>query len=84
MTLSSLIAIITLLHPILGYCLLRFKGYGKWWNLLLLISLTPLFWLITGCMTSKNKDENTSWASVISVVWAVILLGLIVRNTNMR
>lgn len=78
----TLVVILSLLHYFVGYRLLKFKGYNKGWYLLLLIAQTPLFWLIAACMTSRNKQVDTGWASVAATIWAILVLGFIVYVSN--
>ncbi|RAJ24981.1 hypothetical protein LY11_04168 [Pedobacter cryoconitis] len=67
---------IFIILAIIGQRLLKFKGYEGYYNFLLILSITPLFWLIAGCLTSKNTKNNTGLASVLSIIFAIFLLGV--------
>lgn len=64
-------------YPVLGYQLLKLKGYTGWWNLMLIISYTPLFWLIGAIVKNRVKGTNTTTISAIAGVFGIINLWLI-------
>jgi len=75
-----ILIIITLLilgfHATIGYFLLKIKGHN---NIIayitLLLSFTPLFWILWGCTTSKQPTKKTRNWTYGSLVYG--LLGVI-------
>jgi ABC-type glycerol-3-phosphate transport system permease component len=63
-----------------GYWALRTKSYRGIWNLLLILSLTPLFWILVACLKNRNDQISSKNINLICLSWAffnfIIILAL--------
>jgi hypothetical protein len=60
-------------HVIFGYLLLKLKGHSNIWAYIsLLLSLTPLFWFMWGCTTSKAPSKKTNIWTKVSLLYGVL------------
>lgn len=73
----EILFLLFVLYPLFGHFALSAKNYRKWWNLLLIISLTPLFWIIVACLKNKNEERHSKNVNFLCLAWAFINFAII-------
>lgn len=58
-------------YAVLGYQLLKLKGYTGAWYISLLVSGMPWFWFVFGFIKAKEQSPKTKMWSYIALLWAV-------------
>jgi len=64
-------------YAFFGYMLLKLKKRTGGWYILLIISVTPLFWFIAGLIKAINPTPTTKVWSYVAVLWGIFNLYII-------
>lgn len=63
--------------PPAGFLFLRLKGYTSWWYLSIVLSWTPLFWLVFGMMRTRSESKLSkpvSWLVTVTAALVTVFL----------
>ncbi len=79
---TPILANFIVIAAFLGYRFMKWKGYTSWNYIAIIISSTPLFWIVFGLLKSNNEPTTTKriWSFIavlggLTLIYIVFLIG---------